>query len=143
MKPTVNAAKSVLAITIALSLYACGGGNSTEQTTPTTEQPTTTTPTTSTNQGESQQGLAAAFPKHTSVFGVQVRATEQVDNAKMLHAANILAEYLDNNDDGLVDNQQVVDTMVARNATLVMAKDEAELNSLQEKVGDDVDMDSL
>lgn len=135
-----NIAKTALIIAIGLHLSACGGSSSQEQTSvaPKPEQPTTPT-----TQGENKQGLAAVFPKYTSVFGIPVRATQQVPNEKIQHAAQIMAEYLDNNDDGLVDNQQVVDILLENKATLVMAKDETELNSLQDKVGDDVDLDSL
>ena len=135
-----NIAKTALIIAMGLHLSACGGSNSQEQTSvkPKPEQPTTPT-----TQVENKQGLEAVFPKHTSVFGIPVRATQQVPNEKIQHAAKIMAEYLDNNDDGLVDNQQVLDILLENKATLVMAKDETELNSLQGKVGDDVDMDSL
>ena len=63
-----------------------------------------------------------------------VRATAATPDAKILHAARVLAEYLDGDEDGVPDNQAVVHELVARGATLVMARDEAELLSIEGKV---------
>lgn len=136
MKLNQHITQSSIAVIIAMSLYACGG-NSTKEQTATAPTTPATTPT------ASQQGLDSLFPKHTSVFGINIRATGQVEDAKILHAANIMAEYLDNNDDGLIDNQQVVDMLIANKATLIMAKDETELGTLQDKISSDINMDSL
>jgi hypothetical protein len=46
----------------------------------------------------------------------------------MLHAANMLAEYLDNDEDGIPDNQLVVDVLVKHKTSLIMAKDEDDLS---------------
>ena len=48
----------------------------------------------------------------------------------MLYAANVMAEYLDNDEDGLADNQLVVDAMVKHNTMLLMAKDEDEIRKI-------------
>jgi len=61
----------------------------------------------------------------------------------MLHAANIMAEYLDNNDDGVADNQQVVARLQQQNATLIMARDEADLEAAQGKIAQGVVIDAL
>ena len=42
----------------------------------------------------------------------------------MLHAASILAEYLDNDEDGQVDNQKVVDKLIEKNVWLLLVKNE-------------------
>ena len=75
------------------------------------------------------------LPKQVSVFGVKIAATENVPDAKVLHAANVLAQYLYNDANGTVDNQTVVDKMVAANATLIMMNTEDE--------GDSFDWDSI
>ena len=49
------------------------------------------------------------FPKQAIVFGLKVIATEDTTDEKVLHAAKIMAQYLDNDEDGIVDNQAVVD----------------------------------
>jgi len=57
-----------------------------------------------------QEKKTVSFTKQIDVFGVHVYATAGVADEKMLHAANMLAEYL--------------------NTALVMAKDEEEMHSL-------------
>lgn len=41
-----------------------------------------------------------AFTKHIEVFGIHINATASAPDEKLLHAANVLAEYLDNDEDG-------------------------------------------
>ena len=77
---------------------------------------------------ESTVTFDAFFPKKIDVFGVSIRGTSKTPDDKMLHAAHILAEYLDNDADGEADNPLVVDAMRARNATLVMTLDRDELD---------------
>lgn len=74
--------------------------------------------------------LAGAFSKHIDVWGVNIVATAGTDDAKMTHAANVMAQYLDNDADGMPDNQTVVDAMVANNATLLMGQSPDEFESL-------------
>jgi hypothetical protein len=73
--------------------------------------------------------FAEVFAKGVEVFGVQVVATEGVADFKVLHAAGVLAQYLDNDEDGVPDNQAVVDAMVAEKAVLVMFADFEERDS--------------
>ena len=51
---------------------------------------------------------------------------------KIIHAANVMAEYIDNNEDGIPDNPKVVESLVGRKVTLIMAWDEDELRSINE-----------
>lgn len=74
--------------------------------------------------------LAGAFSKHIDVWGVNIVATAGTDDAKMTHAANVMAQYLDNDADGMPDNQAVVDAMVANNATLLMGQTPDEFESI-------------
>ncbi len=69
------------------------------------------------------------FSKSVSVFGVMIRATAATPNEAILHAAQVLAEYLDNDEDGTPDNPAIVEAMVSGGATLIMARNEAELRS--------------
>jgi len=64
---------------------------------------------------------SSVFTKQIKVFGVHVYATAGVADEKMLHAANMLAEYLDNDEDGIPDNQLVVDALVRHNTALMEA----------------------
>ena len=80
------------------------------------------------------------FPKQVIVFGLKVIATENTSDEKVLHAAKIMAQYLDNDEDGKVDNQAVVDKLISVDATLIMFKDENELDNFD---GDEPDHDHL
>lgn len=73
--------------------------------------------------------LASAFPKSQEAFGIKLYATNGVSDEKLTHARNILAEYLDGDNDGKADNQAVVDKMVERHAAMIMFKDEKEAES--------------
>lgn len=64
------------------------------------------------------------FEQYVSVFGVHVVATNDVPEDKVLHAATILAEYLDSDEDGEVDNPDVLDALLDNNATLILFADE-------------------
>jgi len=78
--------------------------------------------------------LEQAFAKKTSVFGIPIYGTEQTSDEAMLHAANVMAQYLDNDEDGQPDNALVVEHMFEQGATLIMTKDEAEIETLFEKI---------
>ena len=58
--------------------------------------------------------------KHTSVFGVHIIALPLVPDEKMEHAANVMAQYLDNDENGIPDNMLVLKNMLETKATLVM-----------------------
>lgn len=74
------------------------------------------------------------FTKQIDVFDIHIFASNNVADEKMLHAANIMAEYLDNDEDGIPDNQRVVDAMVKHNTSLIMGEDEDEMHSLDTSV---------
>ena len=80
---------------------------------------------------ESDKNYFKYFCKTTEVFGVKIYATNKVDNEKMLHAASILAEYLDNDEDGQVDNQKVVDKLIEKNVWLLLVKNESDQNDAE------------
>jgi hypothetical protein len=70
------------------------------------------------------------FTKQTEVFGIHVIATAASPDDKIIHAANVLAEYLDSDENGIPDNQLIVDAMVNSNATQVVAKNSADLQAI-------------
>jgi len=84
-----------------------------------------------TGVSESDKNYFKYFCKTTEVFGVKIYATNKVDNEKMLHAASILAEYLDNDEDGQVDNQKVVDKLIEKNVWLLLVKNESDQNDAE------------
>ena len=59
----------------------------------------------------------SVFSKQVNIFGVTILATEETDNIKVVHAANILAEYLDNDEDGTPDNPKGISSLIDHNAT--------------------------
>lgn len=69
------------------------------------------------------------FNRKVVVFDVDIYAVVGVTDANLLHAANLLAQYLDNDEDGTVDNQAVMDAMIANKAYLVMWKIESDLDN--------------
>jgi len=65
-----------------------------------------------------------------TVFGIPIYAATGVEESRLVHAANIMAQYLDNNEDGVIDNQAVMDRMLAAKAYLFMWKTEADKESI-------------
>ena len=53
------------------------------------------------------------------VYGIPCKVTGSPDD-ELLHAANVLAQYLDNDEDGIVDNQLVLDKMIEQKAALTL-----------------------
>lgn len=58
------------------------------------------------------------------MFGIQVFATAKTSDGKVLHAANVLAQYLNNYEDGVPDNPDVVAQMRRICAAIVMSATE-------------------
>ncbi|MFP6764692.1 MAG: calcium-binding protein, partial [Planctomycetaceae bacterium] len=85
---------------------------------------------------DAPEGLDQVFAKQVNVFGVKVYATGQTSDSDVLHAATILAEYLDNNEDGVVDDPAVLEAMLNSRAGLVMFRDQAESEAAQEQYGE-------
>ena len=73
------------------------------------------------------------FTKYVEVFGLRILATSAVPDAKVLHTANVLAEYLDNDENGSVDQPQVLDKLLGNSneeiATMVLFASENEEES--------------
>jgi hypothetical protein len=72
----------------------------------------------------------ASFNRKVVVFGIPIYAVAAVEDARLLHAANVMAQYLDNEEDGTIDNQTVLDHMLANNAFVVMWKNESDLDEV-------------
>ena len=73
------------------------------------------------------------FTKHVEVFGLRVLATSTVPDEKVLHTANVLAEYLDNDENGTVDQPEVLTKLLGSSnseiATMVLFASENEQES--------------
>jgi hypothetical protein len=73
-----------------------------------------------------QPSLVGGFGKQIDVYGVKMYATDNVSDDKLLHAAGVMAQYLDNDEDGVADNQAVVDALIDQRAAMVIFADERE-----------------
>ncbi len=60
------------------------------------------------------------FCKKVNVFGVVIYATNDVSDLDLLHAANVMAQYLDNNEDSIADNPLILNKMVESQAAMVL-----------------------
>lgn len=60
------------------------------------------------------------FNRKVVVFGIDIYAVAGVSDENLLHAANVMAQYLDNNEDGKVDDSLVLDKMLENKAFMVM-----------------------
>ena len=58
--------------------------------------------------------------RKVDVFGIPIYAYSEVEDSKLLHAANIMAQYLDNDEDGNADNPILISTLKSKNASLFM-----------------------
>ena len=76
-----------------------------------------------------QSGLKR-FVKKVEVFDIPIYGVEKVHSYKMLHAANIMAQYLDNDEDGVIDNPTIYNKMLDNNAFMVMWDKESDLNRI-------------
>jgi len=120
-----NFKAGALALVISAILSGCGGSDKKKTTEPT--KPTTPDTT------ELQKQLEAGFPQATSVFGISIRGTSNATSTGIKHAANVMAQYLDNDEDGIPDNQAIVDKLVEKKATLIISSTESELEQVFDK----------
>ena len=71
------------------------------------------------------------------VFGIPIYAYTEVEDIKLLHAANIMAQYLDNDEDGIVDNPFLLKTLIKNQAALFMWKKVSQVNLNAQDLGAD------
>ena len=77
----------------------------------------------------------SSFNRKVVVFGIDIYAVSSVEDTKLLHAANVMAQYLDNDEDGKVDDQLVLDKMLENKAFMVMWKNENDLENIEPPSG--------
>jgi len=75
--------------------------------------------------------------RKVDVFGIPIYAYPEVEDSKLLHVANIMAQYIDNDEDGNIDNPFLVSTLIANNASLFMWKYESQININAQDLGND------
>ncbi len=64
------------------------------------------------------------FTKYVDVFGLGVYGAADVPDEKVLHAAGVLAQYLDNDENGTADEANVLSAILSNNGCIVMWNDE-------------------
>lgn len=69
--------------------------------------------------------------RYVNVFGVHIFASPTTPEDKLSHAAGVLAQYLDNDEDGVTDNTRVLSHLVSRNVFIIMPGTEAEMETLK------------
>ena len=74
--------------------------------------------------------LSEVFPKFVSVWGISIIATESTPDEKILHAANVMAQYLDNDENGIPDDSRVIEALVKNKSILAMARTEYEFEEV-------------
>lgn len=75
------------------------------------------------------------FNRKVVVFDIPIYAVSAVEDAKLLHAANLMAQYLDNNEDGIIDNSTIHNSMKSNNTFLFMWKTEADRDNFNPPSG--------
>ncbi|MBX2877828.1 MAG: hypothetical protein KTR30_37255 [Saprospiraceae bacterium] len=75
-----------------------------------------------------EEGVLKRFSRQVEVFGIKIFAVPGVADDRLLHAANVLAQYLDNDEDGIPDNPAVLESLLEQKAFLVMWEKERDLN---------------
>jgi len=90
--------------------------------------------------GKTPKGFNRVFSKKVDVFDVTVFATRNTPDMKVLHAAHVLAQYLDNNSDGDADNERVVKALKESKGAVVMfsTEQEAEKVDVHRHIPEDV-----
>jgi len=86
------------------------------------------------------------YPQQHRVFGVPLVATKGTPKKSVQHAIKVFQGYLDNDHDGLVDNETVVEALIQNHGAMVLGKNESdwqdhfdELIGLMEEQDLDVD----
>ena len=77
----------------------------------------------------------SSFNRKVVVFGIDIYAVSSVEDTKLLHTANVMAQYLDNDEDGTIDDQLVLDKMLENKAFMVMWKNENDLENIEPPSG--------
>ena len=68
------------------------------------------------------------FTKYINVFGLNIVAREGVPDSKIIHAAGIMAQYIDNDEDGNSDDPELIEYLYEQRATLIMFADQQDLD---------------
>jgi hypothetical protein len=82
------------------------------------------------NESSQDTEDTVAFTKMVDVFGVPIYATNTTGNDKLIHAAGVLAQYLDNDEDSEPDNPKIIEAMLRDKGAITMTKTQEEARSI-------------
>eukprot|EP01068_Selenidium_serpulae_P007280 Selendium_serpulae@DN4666_c0_g1_i1.p1 len=68
--------------------------------------------------------------KYTTAFGVRVIGHKAVPDDRIIHTAMLVAQMMDRDEDGVVDNPQLQEQLIGRFASLIIVSDETFTNFL-------------
>ena len=123
--------KTVLARVLIFGLLCCGSFLQADEKVPVGDPKVNMTPDLkSVPVPEPFRRITSAFDSSIPVFGVHVLAVKGFDVARHRHVAAVLAEYLDNDEDGVADNPAVVEAMASRGMAMVLFKSERDMDRL-------------
>jgi hypothetical protein len=67
-----------------------------------------------------EDDILKKYNRKVVVFGIDIYAVPDVTDLNLLYTANVMAQYLDNDEDGTPDNQTVIDEMIENKAFMVL-----------------------
>ena len=76
------------------------------------------------------KGFDRLFTKQVEIFGISIFATAKTPDSKILHATGLLAQYLDNDNDGQPDNQLVIEAIHRSKGAVVMSATKQEADKI-------------
>lgn len=74
-----------------------------------------------------EDGILKKFNRKVVVFGVDIYAVPSFTDVNLLYTANVMAQYLDNDEDGIPDNPTVIDQLKESGAYMVLWKRQRQL----------------
>ena len=77
------------------------------------------------------EGFDRLFSKQVEIFGIFIFATRRTPDSKILHAAGLLAQYFDNDNDGQPDNELVLMAIRKNNGAVVMTETKREADKIE------------
>ena len=84
---------------------------------------------------EEDKQVSDVFSKKVSVFKIPIYATSNVSDTTIMHAAKVMAKYLDSNDDGTVNDANVLAALQSSGSGLCITKDGDESESVMDSLG--------
>jgi hypothetical protein len=73
--------------------------------------------------------LNAVFDRKVMVFGIPVFAYTGISDEDLVLTANVFAQWLDNDEDGTVDNREILDELAKRNSYVFIVQNQGQVNT--------------